>query len=39
MSRVAARKYAGAEGPPTKKLSAKKHAKAEALAASLIVAD
>ena len=39
MSRVAARKYAGAEGPPTKKLSAKEHAKAEALAASLIVAD
>ena len=39
MSRVAARKYASAEGPPTKRLSAKERAKAETLAASLVAAD
>ena len=39
MSRVAARKYAMAESPPTKLLSAKERAKAEALAPSVIVAD
>ena len=39
MSRVAARKYAIAESPPTKPLSAKERAKAEALAESQIVAD
>ena len=39
MSRVAVRKYALAESPPTKKLSTKERAKAESLAASLIVAD
>ena len=39
MSRVAARKYALAESPPTKKLSTKERAKAEAMPASLIVAD
>ena len=33
------KKYMSAESPPTKKLSAKERAKAEALAASLIVAD
>ena len=39
MSRVAARKYASAESPPTKRLSAKERAKAETLAASLVAAD
>ena len=39
MSRVAARKYALAESPPTNKLSAKERAKAGALAASLLVAN
>ncbi len=39
MSRVTVRKYAKAESPPTKLLSAKERAKAEALAASLIAAD
>ena len=39
MSRVATRKYAIAENPPTKLLSAKEQAKAEALAESQIVAD
>ena len=39
MSRAATRKYALAESPPTKLLSAKERAKAEALAASLIAAD
>ena len=39
MSRVAARKYALAESPPTKRLSAKERAKAEALAAPVIAAD
>ena len=39
MSRVATRKYAGAESPPTKLLSAKERAKAEALAQSLTVLD
>ena len=39
MCRVAARKYVLAESPPTKKLGAKERAKAEAMAASLIVAD
>ena len=39
MSRVTARKYALAESPPTKKLSAKERAKAEALAQSLVAAD
>ena len=39
MSRVATRKYAVAESPPTKLLSAKERAKAEALAQSLMVAD
>jgi len=39
MSRVAARKYALADAPPTKKLSAKERAKAEALAASLMATD
>ena len=39
MSRVATRKYAMAESPPTKLLSAKERAKAEALAASQIAAD
>ena len=38
MSRVAVRKYALAESPPTKKLGARERAKAEALAASLLVA-
>ena len=39
MSRVATRKYAIAESPPTKLLSAKERAKAEALAESLVAAD
>ena len=39
MTRVAARKYAIAESPPTKKLSAKERAKAESLAKSLVAAD
>ena len=39
MSRVTVRKYAKAESPPTKKLSAKERAKAEALAKSQIAAD
>ncbi len=39
MSRVAVRKYAVADAPPTKKLSAKERAKAEALAASLMATD
>ena len=39
MSRVATRKYAVAESPPTKLLSAKERAQAEALAQSLMVAD
>ena len=39
MSRVAVTKYALTEGPPTKKRSAKERAKAEALAASLLVAN
>ena len=39
MSRVATRKYAVAESPPTKLLSAKERAKAEALDQSLMVAD
>ena len=39
MSRVAVRKYALAKSPPTKKLSAKEQATAEALAHSLAVAD
>ena len=38
MSRVAASKYALAESPPTKLLSAKERARAEAMAASLIAA-
>ena len=33
------KKYMSAESPPTKKLSTKERAKAEALAASLFVAD
>jgi transposase len=33
------KKYMPAESPPTKKLSAKEHDKAEGLAASLIAAD
>ena len=39
MSRVATRKYALAERPPTKLLSAKERAKAEALAQLQIAAD
>ena len=39
MSKDTARKYALAEAPPTKLLSAKERAKADALAASLIAAD
>ena len=39
MSRVAARKYALAERPPTKLLSVKERAKAEALGQSLMAAD
>ena len=39
MSRGAVRKYPLAESPPTRKLSAKERAKAEALAASLLVAN
>ena len=39
MSRDAARKYALAESPPTKKLSARERAKAEALAATLSLAN
>ena len=39
MSGVAARKYASAEIPPTKRLSAKERAKAETLAGSLVAAD
>ena len=39
MSRVATRKYALAESPPTKLLSAKERAKAEALAEVQIAAD
>ena len=39
MSRVATRKYAMAESPPTKLLSAKERAKAEALAASSVAVD
>ena len=39
MSRVATRKYALAESPPTKKLSAKEQAKAEALVETQIAAD
>ena len=39
MSRGAVRKYASAESPPTKLLSAKERAKAETLAASLVAAD
>ena len=38
MSRVAASKYVLAESPPTKLLSAKERARAEAMAASLIAA-
>ena len=33
------KQYMSAESPPTKKLSAKERAKAEAMASSLIVAD
>ena len=39
MSRVTVRKYAKAESPPTKLLSAKERAKADPLAASLVAAD
>ena len=39
MSRVTVRKYAKAEIPPTKLLSAKERAKADPLAASLVAAD
>ena len=39
MAKNTAKKYAVAESPPIKKLSAKERAKAEALAASLIAAD
>ena len=39
MSRVATRKYAVAESPPTKLLSAKERAQAEALAQSIMVSD
>ena len=39
ISRVAVRKYASAESPPTKLLSARERAKAEALHASLVAAD
>ena len=39
MSLVPASKYALAESPPTKRLSAKEQAKAEALAQLLVVAD
>ena len=39
MSRVTVRKYAKAESPPTKLLSAKERTKAEALAASSVAAD
>ena len=39
MSRVPARKYAKAESPPTKLLSAKERAKADAPVASLFAAD
>ena len=39
MAKNTAKKYAVADAPPTKKLSAKERAKAEALAASPIVSD
>ena len=39
MSRVAVRKYASAESPPTKMLSVKERAKVETLAQSLVAAD
>ena len=39
MAKNTAKKYAEADAPPTKKLSAKERAKAEALAASLMAAD
>ena len=39
MSLVAARKYAHAESPPTKKLGARERAKGEVMAESLIAAD
>ena len=39
MAKNTVKKYAAAESPPTKKLSAKERAKAEALAAPLMVAD
>ena len=39
MAKNTAKKYAEADAPPTKKLSAKERAKAEALAASSVVAD
>ena len=39
MSRVVVRKYAKAESPPTKLLSARERVKAEALAVSQIAAD
>ena len=39
ISRVAARKCALAESPPTKLLSARERAKAEAMAGSLVAAD
>ena len=39
MAKNTAKKYAVADAPPTKKLSAKERAKAEALAASLITSD
>ncbi len=39
MAKNTAKKYASAASPPTKKLSAKERAKAEALAASLAAAD
>ena len=39
MAKNTAKKYAEADAPPTKKLSAKEQAKAEARAASLIAAN
>ena len=39
MAKNTAKKYASAESPPTKKLSAKEGAKAETLAASIMTAD
>ena len=39
LAKNTAKKYAVADTPPTKKLSSKERVKAEALAASLIVAD